>query len=73
MNSQEPLGKPQGTVRAYLAFGIVGAFVVGFIATTSVLLFRQQFSHAVNLVKDFGIIAGMVVAFYFGSRKESSK
>lgn len=66
--SMEPLGKPRGTVRAYLALGIVGAFLVGHLGAAGWLLHLGHTEVALGALAALAVEAGTVTGFYFGSR-----
>lgn len=63
-----PMGRPRGTVRAYLALGIVTAFLVGHSAGAVYLLWHGDLESAVALLGAVALEAGTVTGFYFGAR-----
>lgn len=65
----EPMGKPRGTVRAYLAMGIVGAFIAGHVGGAGWLLHLGNTEAALALLASLAVEAGAVTGFYFGSRE----
>lgn len=65
----EPLGRPRGTVRAYLALGIVGAFLVGHLAGALYLLRAGAPESGLALLGALAIEAATVTGFYFGARQ----
>lgn len=69
--SDSPMGRPQGTVRAYLALGIVTAFLVGHSAGSVYLLWQGDLESAVALLGAVALEAGTVTGFYFGARGSS--
>lgn len=66
--AETPLGRPSGTVRAYLALGIVAAFLAGHVAGAVWLLVRGQVDGALALLGALALEAGTVTGFYFGVR-----
>ena len=65
---QWPLGKPVGSVRAYLAMGIVGSFAITHAAAAGWLLQIGRIEAAIGLLGALALEAGTVTGFYFGSR-----
>ena len=65
---QPPLGKPVGSVRAYLAMGIVGSFAMTHAAAAGWLLQLGRIEAAIGLLGALALEAGTVTGFYFGSR-----
>ncbi|MBM4411195.1 MAG: hypothetical protein FJ037_07735 [Chloroflexi bacterium] len=63
-----PLGRPSGTVRAYLALAIVAAFLAGHVAGAVWLLARGQVDSGLALLGALALEAGTVIGFYFGAR-----
>ena len=63
-----PLGKPAGSVRAYLAMGIVGSFAMTHAAAAAWLLQIGRIEAAIGLLGALALEAGTVTGFYFGSR-----
>ncbi len=63
-----PLGKPAGSVRAYLAMGIVGSFAMTHAAAAAWLLTLGHVEAAIGLLGTLALEAGTVTGFYFGSR-----
>ena len=63
-----PLGKPAGSVRAYLAMGIVGSFAATHAAAAAWLLQIGRIEAAIGLLGALALEAGTVTGFYFGSR-----
>lgn len=63
-----PLGKPAGSVRAYLALGILAAFLVTHALAAAWLLRAGNVEAAVGLLGGLALEAGTVTGFYFGSR-----
>ena len=64
----EPLGKPAGSVRAYLAIGILAAFLLTHALAAGWLLHAGNVEAAVGLLGALALEAGTVTGFYFGSR-----
>ena len=64
-----PLGKPPGTVRAYLAVAIVGTFLVGHAAGAVLLLRAGALDAGLGLLGALAIEAATVTGFYFGARQ----
>lgn len=64
----QPLGKPAGSVRAYLALGILAAFLATHAAAAGWLLREGNAEAAIGLLGTLAIEAGTVTGFYFGSR-----
>ena len=67
----QPLGKPAGSVRAYLAMGIVGSFAMTHAAAAAWLLQIGRIEAAIGLLGALALEAGTVTGFYFGSRNRS--
>lgn len=63
-----PLGRPSGTVRAYLALAIVAAFLGGHTAGAVWLLGRGDVDAGLALLGALALEAGTVTGFYFGVR-----
>ena len=63
-----PLGKPAGSVRAYLAIGIVGVFLLAHAAAAGWLLRIGHVEAAMGMLAALALEAGTVTGFYFGSR-----
>jgi len=70
-DGQAPLGKPAGSVRAYLAMGIVGSFAATHAAAAAWLLQIGRIEAAIGLLGALALEAGTVTGFYFGSRGRS--
>ncbi len=70
--SDTPMGQPRGTVRAYLALGIVSAFLVGHSAGAVYLLWHGDLESALALLGAVALEAGTVTGFYFGARGSSA-
>ena len=68
----EPLGKPQGTVRAYLALAIVAAFLCGHLGAAIVLLHGGETESGLALLGALALEAGTVTGFYFGTRQTAA-
>lgn len=68
--AETPLGRPSGTVRAYLALGIVAAFLVGHVAGAVWLLAQGEVESGLALLGALALEAGTVTGFYFGVRSE---
>ena len=66
-----PLGKPPGTVRAYLAGAIVAAFLVGHLGGALLLLRAGALESGLALLGALAVEAGTVTGFYFGVRQGS--
>ncbi|MCY4456172.1 MAG: hypothetical protein OXC56_07665 [Chloroflexi bacterium] len=64
----QPLGKPPGSVRAYLALGILAAFLITHALAAAWLLRVENIEAAVGLLSVLALEAGTVTGFYFGSR-----
>ena len=63
-----PLGRPTGTVRAYLALAIVAAFLGGHVAGAVWLLVHAEVDSGLALLGALALEAGTVTGFYFGVR-----
>ncbi len=63
-----PMGRPSGTVRAYLALAIVAAFLAGHVAGAVWLLARGEVDSGLALLGALALEAGTVTGFYFGAR-----
>ena len=70
-SSRDPLGRPAGTVRAYLAIGIVAAFLVGHLGGALLLLRSGEPESGLALLGALAVEAGTVTGFYFGARQGS--
>ncbi len=70
--AERPLGKPPGSVRAYLALGILAAFLVTHALAAGWLLRVENIEAAVGLLSVLALEAGTVTGFYFGSRSTQS-
>ena len=66
--AETPLGRPSGTVRAYLALGIVAAFLGGHVSGAVWLLSRGEVDSGLALLGALALEAGTVTGFYFGVR-----
>lgn len=66
---ERPLGKPVGSVRAYLALAIVAAFLVGHVAAALLLLWGGALEAALSLLGALAVAAATVTGFYFGARQ----
>lgn len=64
-----PLGKPPGTVRAYLAVAIVASFLVAHVLGALLLLRAGALDAAIGLLGALALEAAMVTGFYFGARQ----
>jgi len=64
-----PLGRPPGTVRAYLAMAIVAAFLVAHVAGSVLLLWAGAREAAMGLLGALAVEAATVTGFYFGARQ----
>ena len=64
-----PLGRPPGTVRAYLAGAIVAGFLVGHVTGALLLLWGGQLEPALALLGALSVAAATVTGFYFGARQ----
>ena len=64
----QPLGKPAGSVRAYLAIGILAAFLLTHALAAGWLLHAGNVEAAIGLLGALALEAGTVTGFYFGSR-----
>lgn len=64
----QPLGKPPGSVRAYLAIGILAAFLLTHALAAGWLLHVGNVEAAIGLLGALALEAGTVTGFYFGSR-----
>ncbi len=64
----QPLGKPPGSVRAYLALGILSAFLLTHALAAGWLLHVGNVEAAIGLLGALALEAGTVTGFYFGSR-----
>ncbi len=69
VESSGPLGKPPGTVRAYLAVAIVVAFLVGHLGGALVLLWGGATESGLALLGALAVEAATVTGFYFGARQ----
>ena len=68
----QPLGKPPGSVRAYLALGILAAFLITHALAAAWLLHAGNVEAAIGLLGGLALEAGTVTGFYFGSRSARS-
>ena len=68
----QPLGKPTGSVRAYLALGILAAFLLTHALAAAWLLRVGNVEAAIGLLGALALEAGTVTGFYFGSRSARS-
>ena len=66
--AETPLGRPIGTVRAYLAMVIVAVFLAGHLAGAIWLLTLGEVESALALLGAVSLEAGTVTGFYFGAR-----
>ncbi len=66
--AETPLGRPIGTVRAYLAMAIVAVFLAGHLAGAIWLLTQSEVESALALLGAVSLEAGTVTGFYFGAR-----
>jgi hypothetical protein len=64
-----PLGRPPGTVRAYLAMAIVAAFLVGHVVGALLLLWDGRLEPALALLGALSVAAATVTGCYFGARQ----
>ncbi|MGE3857670.1 MAG: hypothetical protein AB7G21_12010, partial [Dehalococcoidia bacterium] len=64
-----PLGKPPGTVRAYLAIAIVAAFLLAHVAGAALLLWAGALEAGMALLGALAVEAATVTGFYFGARQ----
>ena len=64
----QPLGKPAGSVLAYLAIGILAAFLLTHALAAGWLLHDGNVEAAIGLLGALALEAGTVTGFYFGSR-----
>lgn len=64
-----PLGKPPGSVRAYLALAIVAAFLVGHVLGAALLLWSGAREAGMALLGALSVEAATVTGFYFGARQ----
>ena len=64
-----PLGLPVGTVRAFLAGGIVATFLVGHLGGALLLLRSGSPESGLALLGALAVEAGTVTGFYFGVRQ----
>lgn len=68
----EPLGKPAGTVRAYLAMAIVAGFEVAHIGGAGLLFWTGHIPEAMALAGALAIEASAVLGYYFGVRSDGN-
>lgn len=68
MIQKEPLNKPRGTIRAYLALGTMGAFLSVTAGAAAYLLKTGNVDGALGLVTVLAAQAATITGFYFGSR-----
>lgn len=66
--TDEPLGKPRGTVRAYLAMAIVGAFLTSHVAAAGLLAYQGNTEATLAVLGILAAEAGTITGFYFGTR-----
>lgn len=66
--ADQPLGKPRGTVRSYLAIGIVGTFLASHAVAAVVLAVSGNVDAALGLLGALGVETGGVTGYYFASR-----
>jgi hypothetical protein len=64
----QPLGKPEGTVRSYLALGLVGAFALSHVAGALAFAVTGHATEAMALLAMISTEAAAATAFYFGAR-----
>ena len=69
INPNGPLGQPVGTVRAFLAGGIVATFLVGHLVGAFMLLRGGSPESGLALLGALSVEAGTVTGFYFGVRQ----
>jgi hypothetical protein len=67
-----PLGKPTGTVRAYLALMLVGAFTASHVAAAIMFASAEHVTEAVAVLGVLAAEAAGVLGFYFGTRTTSN-
>ena len=65
----EPLGKSQGTVRAYLAMSLVAAFEVSHVVGAGALIFTAHLPEAMALLGSLAVQTAAIVGYYFGYRE----
>ena len=65
----EPLGKSQGTVRAYLAMSLVAAFEVSHVVGAGGLIFTGNLPEAMALLGSLAVQTAAIVGYYFGYRE----
>ena len=68
--TNEPIGLPRGTVRAYLALMIVAAFLVTHAVAAGWLLYLGNMEAALAVLGAPALEAGTVSGFYFASRPQ---
>lgn len=71
--TDQPLGKPIGTVRAYLAVGLVGAFTVSHLAAGLALALTGHVTESVALLGVLSSESAVVLGFYFGTRQTAAQ
>lgn len=64
----EPMGQPRGTVRAYLALMIVGAFLVSHMIASAFLISAGNIEAGMAVLGALALETGVVSGFYFASR-----
>jgi len=61
----QPLGLPRGTVRAYLALMIVGAFLAAHLVASGYLLWSGNVEAGLAVLGALAIQSGVASGFYF--------
>lgn len=64
-----PMGRPPGTVRAYLAVAIVATFLLAHVVGAAVLLRAGALEAALGLLSALALESATVTGFYFGTRQ----
>ena len=67
-NEQQPMGQPQGTVRAWLALIIVGTFAISHLIAAMWLIRGGLTTEGVAVLGALALEAATTTGWYFGSR-----
>jgi hypothetical protein len=64
----EALGKPPGTVRAYLALSVVGSFELAHVVGASAFAVTGHLPEAMTLMGSLAVQTAAIVGYYFGTK-----